>query len=147
MAEKSPLYKWDELPKEVVRAGVQRSGFRGDDVLLVMNWLTPGSEVNPHSHPFEQIAYVVQGRMKFVVGDDVFEVGPGSVIRIPPNVLHWGEPIGDETCAQSRRVQTDLRGLSASGGTPGSRLQRRLTMTAFSPHLALKESVRKGSPA
>ena len=96
MAEKARLYKWDKLPKEVVRAGVERSGFRGDDVLLVMNWLTPGMQVNPHSHPFEQIAYAVQGRMKFVVGDDVFEVGPGSVIRIPANVTHCGEPIGDE---------------------------------------------------
>jgi quercetin dioxygenase-like cupin family protein len=97
MAEKARLYTWDELPKEVVRKGVERCGFRGDDVLMVMNWLTPGMEVNPHSHPFEQIAYIVQGRMKFVVGDDVFEVGPGSVIRIPPNVMHCGEPIGDET--------------------------------------------------
>jgi len=96
MAEKARLYTWDELPKEVVRKGVERCGFRGEDVLMVMNWLTPGMEVNPHSHPFEQIAYIVQGRMKFVVGDDVFEVGPGSVIRIPPNVEHCGEPIGDE---------------------------------------------------
>ena len=97
MAEKARLYTWDELPKEVVRKGVERCGFRGDDVLMVMNWLTPGMEVNPHSHPFEQIAYIVQGCMKFVVGDDVFEVGPGSVIRIPPDVMHCGEPIGDET--------------------------------------------------
>ncbi len=96
MAEKARLYTWEELPKEVVRKGVERCGFRGEDVLMVMNWLTPGMEVNPHSHPFEQIAYIVQGRMKFVVGDDVFEVGPGSVIRIPPNVEHCGEPIGDE---------------------------------------------------
>jgi len=96
MADKARLYTWDELPKEVVRAGVERSGFRGDDVLLVMNWLTPGMDVKPHSHPFEQIAYVVQGHMKFVVGDDVFEVGPGSVIRIPADVVHCGEPIGDE---------------------------------------------------
>lgn len=96
MAEKAHLYTWDELPKEVVRKGVERSGFRGNDALMVMNWLTPGMEVNPHSHPFEQIAYVVQGRMKFVVGDDVFDAGPGSVIRIPPNVEHYGEPIGDE---------------------------------------------------
>jgi len=97
MAEKARLYKWDQLPKEVVRAGVERCGFRGDDVLLVMNWLTPGMDVKPHSHPFEQIAYIVQGRMKFVVGDDVFDAGPGSVIRIPANVTHCGEPIGDET--------------------------------------------------
>ncbi len=96
MVQKARLYKWDELPKEVVRAGVERVGFRGDDVLMVMNWLTPGMETNPHSHPFEQLAYIVSGRMKFVIGEDTFEAGPGSVIRIPPDVEHYGEPIGDE---------------------------------------------------
>lgn len=96
MVQKARLYKWDQLPKEVVRAGVERAGFRGDDVLMVMNWLKPGMETNPHSHPFEQLAYIVQGRMKFVIGDDTFEAGPGSVIRIPPDVEHYGEPIGDE---------------------------------------------------
>ncbi len=96
MVQKARLYKWDQLPKEVVRAGVERAGFRGDDVLMVMNWLTPGMETNPHSHPFEQLAYIVSGRMKFVIGEDTFEAGPGSVIRIPPNVEHYGEPIGDE---------------------------------------------------
>lgn len=96
MAQKARLYNWNELPKEVVRAGVERSGFSGDDVLLVMNWLEPGMETRPHSHPFEQVAYIVKGRMKFVVGDEVFEAGPGSVIRIPPDVEHYGEPIGDE---------------------------------------------------
>ncbi len=96
MVQEARLYKWDQLPKEVVRAGVERAGFRGDDVLMVMNWLTPGMETNPHSHPFEQLAYIVSGRMKFVIGEDTFEAGPGSVIRIPPDVEHYGEPIGDE---------------------------------------------------
>lgn len=89
--------RWDELPKEDVRPGVRRAGFRGDDVMLVMNWLQPGMQTNPHRHPFEQVVYVVQGRMRFVVGDEVIEAGPGTVIRVPPDVLHYGEPIGTET--------------------------------------------------
>ena len=96
MTQKAQLYQWDRLPKEVVRPGVERVGFSGDNVLMVMNWLQPGMETRPHSHPFEQLTYVVSGRMKFVVGDEVFEAGPGSVIRIPPDVEHYGEPIGDE---------------------------------------------------
>ena len=27
-----------------------------------MNWLQPGMEVRPHSHPFEQVVYVVRGK-------------------------------------------------------------------------------------
>lgn len=94
--QKVQHYHWDALPKETVRPGVTRAGFRGDDVLLVMNWLQPGMQTRPHHHPFEQLAYIVQGRMRFFVGDEVIEAGAGSVIRIPPDVEHYGEPIGDE---------------------------------------------------
>lgn len=96
MAQTARHYKWDSLPKEAVRSGVTRSGFRGDDVLLVMNWLEPGMDVNPHSHPFEQVVYIVQGQARFHIGDEVFDAGPGSLIRIPPDVRHYAEVIGDE---------------------------------------------------
>ena len=93
---KAVLYNWNDLPREAVREGVERCGFRGEDVLLVMNWLEPGMDINPHSHPFEQVVCIVQGHVRFHVGDEVFEAGPGSFIRIPPDVVHYGEPIGDE---------------------------------------------------
>lgn len=96
MAKKPELYNWDTLPKEKVRKGVERSGFRGEEVLLVMNWLDPGMKTNPHSHPFEQVVYIVQGQMRFYIGDEIVEGGPGSLIRIPPDVEHYGEPCGDE---------------------------------------------------
>ena len=87
---------WNELDRETVRPGVSRAGFRGDDVMLVMNWLQPGMETRPHSHPCEQIVYVVTGRMRFVIADEEIEVGAGGLVRIPPDVMHYGEPIGDE---------------------------------------------------
>lgn len=95
-SRKAHVYAWNTLPKETVRPGVERAGFRGDDVLMVMNWLDPGMEVNPHSHPFEQLVFIVQGTMRFVVGGEELEAGAGSLIRIPPDVEHFGEPIGDE---------------------------------------------------
>ena len=87
---------WNELDRETVRPGVSRAGFRGDDVMLVMNWLQPGMDTRPHSHPCEQIVYVVKGRMRFVIADEEIEVGAGGLVRIPPDVMHYGEPIGDE---------------------------------------------------
>ena len=95
MAQKATLYNWNDLPNEVVRKGVSRAGFRGEDVLLVMNKIEPGMDINPHSHPFEQVVYIVEGRVKFHVGDEEMEAGPGSLIRIPPDVVHDAEPIGD----------------------------------------------------
>ena len=95
-ADKVRVHTWNSLPKETVRPGVERAGFRGEDVLMVMNWLDPGMEVNPHSHPCEQLVYVVQGTMRFVVDGEELRASAGSLIRIPPDVEHYGEPIGDE---------------------------------------------------
>ena len=97
MSNPVKVYNWNEMAYEAVRPGVTRAGFRGDNVLMVMNRLEPGMTVNPHSHPFEQVAYIVAGRMRFHIGDQVLEAGPGSVVRIPPDISHYGEPIGDET--------------------------------------------------
>ncbi|MDF3883018.1 cupin domain-containing protein [Cupriavidus basilensis] len=93
---KTAMYNWNTLPRETVRKGVERVGFRGENVIMVMNWAEPGMEVRPHSHPFEQVAICVQGRMHYHVGDDVFEMTPGSMLRVPPHTLHYAEPLGDE---------------------------------------------------
>lgn len=97
MTQKTRLYNWGSLETEHVREGVKRAGFSGDNVLMVMNWLEPGMETNPHSHPFEQILYIVQGTLRLHLGDEIIEAGPGGLIRIPPGVEHYGEPVGDET--------------------------------------------------
>jgi quercetin dioxygenase-like cupin family protein len=91
-------YNWNELPRESPRYGIERVGFRGDNAMVVMNWLSPGLTPNPHSHPFEQLVLILRGRVRFHVGDDVVECGPGSMVRVPPDVMHWAEPVGDEVC-------------------------------------------------
>lgn len=90
------LYNWDEIEGEEVRPGVSRKGFRGDDVMLVMNTLVEGMELNPHSHTFEQVVYIVQGNVNFHIDGEVYNARAGSVIRIPPHTEHFAEPIGDE---------------------------------------------------
>lgn len=89
-------YRWEDLPREHVRPGVSRAGFRGNDVMMCMNWLQPGMEVRPHSHPQEQLVMVVKGRMRFFIGEDTVEVPEGGVVRIPPDVVHCGEVVGEE---------------------------------------------------
>ena len=91
------VYRWAELPREQVREGVSRTAFRGEGALMVMNWLEPGMKKKPHSHPFEQLAYILSGNVRFEIGDEVVEVSAGEVLRIPPDVVHCGEVIGNET--------------------------------------------------
>lgn len=93
---KSKAYNWNEIPGEVVRRGVSRKAFRGRNVMLVMNELHPGMDLNPHTHTFEQVVYIVSGRAIYHVGDVPHDVGPGSLLIVPPGVPHYIEPIADE---------------------------------------------------
>jgi quercetin dioxygenase-like cupin family protein len=89
---------WNQIPWERVREGVERKAFSGDGATISLNRLQPGHEPRPHSHPNEQIVYILQGRIDFHVGElDVRRLGPGGLLVLPPNVLHWGEVVGDET--------------------------------------------------
>ena len=82
------MYNWKDLPREVVRKGIERSGFRGEDVIVVMNWVAPDITVNPHQHEFEQLAFCIEGTFNYHVGDQVFLMTPGSMLRVPPRTVH-----------------------------------------------------------
>lgn len=90
------IYNWDDIPRDVARAGVVRQVFTTQSAMLVLNELHPGMEINPHSHPFEQIVYILTGSVAFTVNGERYHVGPGSVFRIPPNAVHFAEALGDE---------------------------------------------------
>ncbi|WP_454873536.1 cupin domain-containing protein [Paraburkholderia xenovorans] len=90
------MYNWNDLPREFVRKGIERAGFRGDNVILVLNWIEPNIKVNPHRHSFEQLAICIQGRFNYHVANEVVEMTPGSMLRVPPDTEHYVEPLGDE---------------------------------------------------
>ena len=86
----------ETLKETPVRPGVARKVFSGDGATLAWTTLEPGHQPNPHSHPHEQIVYIVSGQVRFVVGDEEALIGPGDMLVVPPNVEHWAETVGDE---------------------------------------------------
>ena len=89
-------YNWASIPSEVVRPGVSRQGFQWKGMMMVMNECHPGMKLNPHSHTFEQLAYIVSGRAIYHIGEVGHEVGPGSILVIPAGAVHYIEPLGTE---------------------------------------------------
>lgn len=87
---------WSTTPWTPVRPGVDRKAFSGNGATVTLHRLMPGHEAKPHSHANEQIAYIVSGTIRFVIGGEEHILGPGSLLVVPPNVEHWGEVIGDE---------------------------------------------------
>ena len=87
---------WSAMEWKKIRAGVEQKAFSGNVATVALHRLMPGHEPKPHSHPHEQIAYIVSGHLRFYIGDQIHDIGPGGLVVIPPNVRHWGEVIGDE---------------------------------------------------
>ena len=87
-----PDYRWQDSPVRESRKGIFQRVFRGNDVLVGRSELHPHMDPSPHSHPYEQIFMILEGRVRLHVGDQVIECSEGSVVRIPPNVVHWADP-------------------------------------------------------
>lgn len=87
---------WGAIPWTPVREGVSRKAFSGDGATLALHRLMPGHEPRPHSHPYEQLVYILAGTIRFHIGDDVRLISAGGLLAIPPDVQHWGEVVGDE---------------------------------------------------
>jgi quercetin dioxygenase-like cupin family protein len=88
--------RWDDIPDEFVREGVRRRGFGTSNCLLVMNECTPGMDLRPHVHDFDQIAMILSGTANYYVDGEPSEMGPGSVLLIPAGKEHYIEPTGEE---------------------------------------------------
>jgi quercetin dioxygenase-like cupin family protein len=100
--------RWEDIPYEFVRPGVRRRGFGTEQCLLVMNECTPGMDLRPHVHDFDQIAMILSGRANYYVEGEPNEMGPGSVLLIPAGKEHYIEPVGDEV-VKNIDVFTPLR--------------------------------------
>jgi quercetin dioxygenase-like cupin family protein len=48
-----------------------------------------------HSHESEQMTYILQGALKFMIGGDEITVREGEVIHIPSQIEHQAEALED----------------------------------------------------
>jgi quercetin dioxygenase-like cupin family protein len=55
-----------------------------------------GGGMPMHTNQVEHEQYVLRGRGRVVIGDEVSEVSEGAIVFIPANVPHSYTPIGDE---------------------------------------------------
>lgn len=90
------LMNWNDLPREVLRRGIERAGFGGENMLCQLAWVSPGAQTRPHRHDFEQLVIVIEGECLFHVDDVAHRCGPGSLLRVPPNAEHFIEVLGDK---------------------------------------------------
>ena len=99
MAELSGVrhFIWDKMEMEKVTDVIHRKVISGERAMLAHIYLDKGARVPMHSHENEQITYLVEGVLKFWIGDDREELvlRAGEVLHIPSNVPHEAEALED----------------------------------------------------
>lgn len=91
-------YRWDEMPRESVSPTLDRRLITGERMMLAHVYLKKGCVVPKHSHHNEQFTYIIDGAVRFWIGDDGKEeivVRAGEVLHIPANVPHMAEALED----------------------------------------------------
>lgn len=84
-----------DLPMESINPLLDRQLVTGERAMLARIILRAGCVVPLHSHDNEQITYVLEGALKFLIQDREIVVRAGEVLVIPSHMPHSAEALED----------------------------------------------------
>ena len=130
------LHRWDEIALEKVTEMISRKIVTGERLMSAQIYLKKGALVPTHSHESEQMTYVLQGALKFLINGEEITVREGEVLHIPSWVdirpKRSTTPSSSTCSARSARTGWITRtptsgviGLRSSGQGSGSGAVRR----------------------
>jgi quercetin dioxygenase-like cupin family protein len=86
------VLKFDDVPYETVREGLQRKIIHTDNLMSVLIDFTDGpwdKPEPPHSHPHEQVSYVAEGEIIFFCkGEEDQHLKAGDMFAVPSGRPH-----------------------------------------------------------
>jgi len=94
----TPHVKWDDLPWEEVTDVISRRLVTGERMMLAQVYLRKGAVVPKHSHENEQLTYILEGALRFRIGENLERevvVRAGEVLVLPSHVPHEAEALED----------------------------------------------------
>lgn len=109
----------------------REAGFSMIEHVIAPGWRAPGRHVHDRT---EETFYVVQGRLTFQLGDETREVGPRTLVHVPPGTPHlWWNPtdepavyLGTLAPGGHEEFFRELAHLYAEGHRPGDEAMNRL---------------------
>jgi quercetin dioxygenase-like cupin family protein len=93
--------RWSEVPKENVTPVIARQIVTGAQAMAGLVTLQKDSYVPRHSHESEQLTYVFEGAMRFLIDDQEIVLKAGEILVIPAWVEH-------EATAIEHTVELDI---------------------------------------
>src|SRR5215211_447074 len=98
MTKPATLYRWADVPLEKVTDMLDRRLITGERMMLGHVYLKKGCIVPKHSHENEQLTYILEGALRFTLGEEQnidVTVSAGEVLHIPSNYPHMAVAIED----------------------------------------------------
>ena len=96
---KATHHRWESMPRERLNPLLERRLVTGDRMMLAHVYLKKGALVPRHQHENEQITYILEGTLRFRLGEEtaeeIVEVRAGEVLCIPSNLPHSAEALED----------------------------------------------------
>ena len=93
---RATLYRWADLPKEQLKPDLGRRLISTERLMLAHVYLEKGCVVPLHSHENEQLTHILEGLLRFSLGDDeseIIDVAAGEVLHLPSHLPHKAEAI------------------------------------------------------
>jgi quercetin dioxygenase-like cupin family protein len=91
--------RWSDVPVTQMNPLLTRQFVTGSQSMFARLELKKGCMVPRHQHPNEQISYITQGALRFVLGEEGATVEKivreGEILIIPGNVPHSAEALED----------------------------------------------------
>jgi quercetin dioxygenase-like cupin family protein len=86
----------------VKRTELQRQelGTAGREVVQVRVELEPGIEFPPHTHPGEEVIYVIEGVWEYVIDGKAVTATAGDVLFVPAGTIHSAKNAGAGNAAE-----------------------------------------------
>jgi len=85
------FYKQEDMTAEVFGKRRKRVAVHTGSLMMVIFDFEDGPAAAPdplHSHPHEQISYIVSGKVIYFIGGEQQTLEAGDMVTIPPNVTH-----------------------------------------------------------
>jgi quercetin dioxygenase-like cupin family protein len=103
MAGGAALYGVAAQTPGIRRTDLQKHdlGVPGREVVQVRVDFAPGAAFGRHSHPGEEIVYVIEGRLEYRLEDQApVTLGAGEVLFIPAGAIHAARNVGSVNGAE-----------------------------------------------
>lgn len=89
------VFDRDDLARDGTSLELQGAEYGANGISLILVDGEVGHGPALHSHPYEEVFIVLEGRATFTVGDTEVEAHAGQIVIAPPNAPHKFVNTGD----------------------------------------------------